>query len=112
MIVNGNTYVYFETQFNYRNIVKMFIVRDCGSRYECLMDDGTWAKKDKKSTHGEIRDYKEGLVLPSDTLVDIANALAKMGIIPDQWKAKEEVLSATNRHLEDMRKLVFKETNQ
>ena len=38
----------------------------------------------------------------------LAQALVRIGFKPDELKAVNEQLTATNYHLEDMRKLVFK----
>ena len=41
-------------------------------------------------------------------LQSLAENLVRIGFKPDELKAKDGQLSATNYHLEDMRKLVFK----
>ena len=50
---------------------------------------------------------KPSLSLPPEALQEFANALDKMGIKPQQGFI-EGKLEATERHLEDMRTLVFK----
>lgn len=103
MQILGNVDVWFEHDYHRRELLLHMIISK-GNKMEVLQRDGTWVVREEAC----YKQNSDGVSIPVNSLQGIADALVNMGICPTQWKSKGEVLEATKEHLNDMRKLVFK----
>jgi hypothetical protein len=84
---------------------EVYICRRLSHGQEFLTKDGT---SRVITEGGATNDNLYFAVLDDDQLQEFANALANKGVRTTNDSKNEGLLEATNNHLQDMRKLVFK----
>jgi hypothetical protein len=84
---------------------EVYIYRKLPSGQEFLTKDGN---SQMVTEGGPTNDNLYFAVLDDDQLQEFANALANKGVRTTNDSKNEGLLEATNNHLQDMRKLVFK----
>jgi len=88
----------------YKVTREVYIFRRWNGGTDVLQPDGSI----KSYKQGELMDVKPIIELEPEMLQELSNELSQLGYKPDKGHTLGK-LEATEKHLEDMRKLVFKD---
>jgi len=100
MQLNDSLRVFIEKPWTCSGEYKLFLTKEG----KVMLQDGTWAEHEP----GCLAPAGAGIRLPEGSLQKIIDALIDFGVVPTKYKETTKEVSAIKYHLEDMRKIVFK----